>query len=642
MISMPIAILRFKWSDQAQAPAAWNDSAYASIFLPSGPWWGVARYWEDCSFNLIELGGSAVLPWRTHAFTFMRFNPEKSVTEQNDRAKVIQAAVDQVLAEGVSLAGYAAVVVVFPAVPGADAGSSSAINIGGGKLVGGALLNEGLTQDVIAHEIGHTLGLADAFGNRPDPTIYWDPYCVMSARFYANSQSAFALPADPSVPSVGGTYFSGMAPRPSGAMLYHSVNAFQTSSLVQTLPADFRLAGVNVRLHATDSGWAGQPIVVVAATDPAAGAAEKSFVLEYRRSQGWDRAFKAGERSGLGFVSPGIVIHSIRDGVDPLRVTRQLAVYEGVIPIPLTGDADFRLGGGRDLGMVVRGVAPDGRYVDLTIGGAALVDRKGVVASIPEWQGGDSELVESGIADVFVPPNCGTGRFHYQITRQESKFVLSARASGYTLPAFGWAINGVALPEVAPGTPRKSGSLQVPVNAEFPRPNQVLKQNLIATLDYDLVDNTLTLGARSSDGNFDLWVQVTSSEDAPGALKTPADERSAAGNLRVDGVLLAYGQDWHDAVARCWARYLRTLPSASIFRSLPKSDLDPTRFGPANFFGSRIDELGRLDPRDELAARDLIATYRATLPAVAGQLQAAFDAMSSRRLNFRTPSDQAP
>jgi len=634
MIQQPLAILRFMWNDQANVTPKWGTDAYTAIFMKSRFWWSVANYWEDCSYGLISLQGNELFDWRVHDFNFLVPKDGGGMT-QNDRRLIIQSAVDKVLQEGISLDGFAGVLVVFPesTAGSADFGASGGINIGG-RSVSGALLNEGLWHTLIAHEVGHVLGFDHSYGREPDPTVYKDHYCIMSAANWQGYRPWFTMAADPAVPSVGSLFFNVMGPAPTCALLYRYLDEFRNTPLVDTLPANFRQSAPRMRLYAADMGWNRGPVLVVAPTEPATRPFEKCFLIEYRRAAGWDRALQPNQDiDNTRFSDPGIIIHSISDHVEPTVVDEQYVVLEGFIPIPLRGDADFSLSGGRDFSVVVNGIADDGSYVDVTLGRADLTRDKAVVASIPEWQGGDSELAEEGVADkIFIPPNCGTGRFSYRITRQESVFKLSARAYGYRLPAFTWKVNGVALPAAAAGRPARRGTIAVPVNATFPRPSEVISRNLMAKIGFELLDNTLTLKTRSLDGNFDLWINLTASETDQGVIATAADDRFANGNLRAEGIFLSYGEDWQEAVRNCWARYLSSLPSAGIFRGAARSDISR-----AALFGSRTDEHGGFDGHDQLAAEALVKEVSKELPALGIQLQTTVNAMKvvqkGRRFN---------
>jgi hypothetical protein len=144
-----IALLRFKWRDQANAIPTWPHFAYTGCYLPIRPK-GVARYWQERTFGLANLEGSIVYPWRVLDLDM----PQTYL----DRESVIRHAIERGLDEGFPLLDFERVVVVV--IPNnnivkpkdsIDGGALPPIQLRGGTWTT-ALLAEDYEFDFLAHE----------------------------------------------------------------------------------------------------------------------------------------------------------------------------------------------------------------------------------------------------------------------------------------------------------------------------------------------------------------------------------------------------------------------------------------------------------------------------------------------------------
>jgi len=530
MTPMPIAILRCKWKDHAHAVPTWPDSAYTGCFLPIRPL-GVARYWQDCTFGLLNLEDSVVYPWRV-------LDLNKPTGFMN-RSVVLTNAIECCLDHGFPLHQFRCViVVVIPSAAGVLDGGSQGISTRGGYW-SCSLHGEHDEHDFFAHEAGHVLGFDHAWG-RPligAPVEYADPYCIMGAQDYGvATDPVWVAPADPAMP-VHADYWHRMAPAPSGATLYQYIPEFSNAGYALELgsgPPDIRH---RVHLNALDTGR--KPCVAVVWIPDE----ERKYTVEYRRKQGWDRG-----------VEPAVVIHSIEQTFLAPDQQQLRAVYEGRIPVPHQGDPTWQARS-KNIAVLLDRVNSDGSAVDVIIGSAAIVDPLYVTIELIE--GGSSQLVEEGDADVFVPPNCGERRFHFYIDHQDTVIRCKASAPGFEKPKFSWTVNGVAVPAgglLGPLAP----TLRIPVVARFPRPNSETTETRTAHISYEVADDILVLTARAQDGNYLVDVTVTATESAAASGNIGAiagTNRSAS----MSGVIVRYEGAFYEAVLRCASRDLKDL-----------------------------------------------------------------------------------
>ncbi|MGH3473810.1 MAG: hypothetical protein ACRDOT_02745 [Aeromicrobium sp.] len=543
-----VAVLKCTWSDtvyNGSTPQGltFDDWVLNRLFLPLSPWWGVATYWEHCSYGTINLQGSEIFPWRK-----LDGFPAPTAAGMYGRFALAQQAVKQAKAEGWPLDQFDAVVVwVAPSITfPQDAGSTPALLDGKPFCT----VYEGSRHDFYTHEFGHALRFVHPWGSSGNATTpdlpYRDPYCVMSAMGYAGTNPLFSIAADPDGPPAGQIFWSSLPPMPSAATMYVTVPDFATSRhvlRVGTIAAGWQRS---VRIRARDLVHGNDPALAVANAGPGVTGGRKAFTVELRRGRGWDRAVGS---AVPGTVPPpaGLVIHSLRDldefpGASwPLELN-PLAYYEGNVPIPLVStDNDWA----SPNGFVVRidDVADDLSWVDVTLGGADL-DRDGAV-TLDIVTGGWNELFEEGFAEdvrVFV---CGTGDYRYTIDHQHTQLTCSPTTFGYEQPAVSWRINGVQLP------PGQAGSVSLPAVATFPGPKSSSKGPRTVTLTWQRADSTLVLGADPADGNYWLDIEATAIETHPAAATSPSSTTASA---QVTGILLGWEQAYYDALNECVRR----------------------------------------------------------------------------------------
>ena len=526
MISKPVAILRFKWKDFANIQPAWPDNAYTGCFLPIRPS-GASRYWQDGTFGLIDLTGSIVYPWRVLDLD----KPNDTL----DRAIVLTHAIEKGLDEGFPLHDFHYVIaMVIPNLRGINAqgkeywaidGGGQGINTRGGGW-SCALLSETDGHQFFAHEFGHVLEFDHSWGRTAGvPVEYADPYCVMSAEDYGPApKPVWVSGPDPAMP-VHSDFWKGMAPSPAGATLYQYLPEFTTAGYAVELGSNFSNVPRSIRLNALDTR---RKSCVGVVKMPGS---DVKYTVEFRRNTGWDRA-----------VTPAVVIHSIGPTGNPNQPIG--AIYEGRIPVPPKGDLDWRSADKR-IAVLLDSIEDDGSAVEVTIGGASLIEIRSVAIEVIE--GGGSELVEEGFAEVFVPPICGKQRFRFFIDHQDTVIRCEASAQGFIEPNFAWKVNDVSI--AVPDIPALSQTVRTPVVAHFPRPNSETTESRTARLEFSFEGNWLELKARRQDGNYDLNIEVTVSEQ--GTAGGPVATNNAT--AKVTGVIVSYEQAYYEAVKACSA-----------------------------------------------------------------------------------------
>jgi hypothetical protein len=549
MAAYRMAVLKCTWSDtpfNGSVPQGllYDDWVLNRMFLPLSPWWGIATYWEHCSYGTIDLTGSEIFPWRA-----LKGFPTPTTTGTYLRGAVAQQAVSQAKAEGWPLDAFDGIVVwVAPSAAMPQDAGSSPTSIGGKAF---CTLYEGSRHDFYAHEFGHALRFVHPWGpsgSAATPDLpYRDPYCVMSAMGYAGAQPVYSIPADPDGPPAGQPFWGSLPPMPSAAAMLATVADFASSRHVLRAGTISPGWQRTVTLRARDIVNGRDPALAVAEVAPGGGGPREAYTVELRRPQGWDRGIE--RITAVGASPPaGLVVHSLRNLDEFLGQSYDLersptAYYEGAIPLPLQSTDNDWLSGGGDFVVRVGEVADDLSWAELTLGGADL-DRDGAV-TVEVVEGGWSELHAEGRAEgvrIFV---CGTGDFRYWIDHQHTRLTCTANPMGYEQPSLAWRVNGVPLP--AGG----SGTVSVPAVVTIPEPASSSKAARTVDLAWQRSGTTLLLDADPEDGNHTLDIEVTAIETGASASTSPS---AAYASGDVTGIIVTYEQSYYDAFAECVGR----------------------------------------------------------------------------------------
>jgi len=571
MIEYPLAILKFTWSDtpwQGGRPLGlvYDDTLVNRLYLPLAQSWGVAGYWSQATFGLLNLEGGEVFPWRK-----LDNLPAPTPARRYLRDEVAGQAIRQALAEGWPLDGFKGIVVIVaPRDLDSDAGATFI------DRWPTCLVQMGDEQFFCAHEMGHVLGFEHTMGpdNSVTPPVlgsYNDVYCVMG-----EGRSRPPMPTPPAGPPAGDNYWTWMAPLASAASLCAFLPGFLDDARhvehAGALSGSFRRT---LRLRARDLDRGGDttyPVALVASVpggDLSTGGlgqgpppAPSAWVVELRRGAGWDRGL-----GRPGEAPAGLVVHSLRR-IDEFPLDgnpdfRRRAVYEGVLPLqPVrpdapdlpgwpAGDADSRFGNGA-FTVRVEEVAADLSWAEVTLGGALLGRESAVTGDFGRADGVDGETSEDGFAKHVPVFLCGFGDYSYTLVRQSARLKTVATAFGYDRPTFSWTVNGVAIPASPPFAVKPS--IQVPVTAHDPQPSggEVVIPRT-ARVRYEQESNHLVLIGDPADGNYTLEIEVTAKEGAPNAA-SPATAATATGTGKMKGIVITYETAYYRAVDACVKR----------------------------------------------------------------------------------------
>ena len=162
MVMYRMAVLKCTWSDtvmNGSTPGGltYDDWVLNRMFLPLSPWWGIATYWEHCSYGTIDLKGSEIFPWRK-----LNGFPAPTSAGMYGRGAIAAQAIAQGRAEGWPLDDFQGVVVwVAPSMTFPQDAGSSPDTIDGKAF---CTLYEGSRHDFYTHEFGHALAVRAPLG----------------------------------------------------------------------------------------------------------------------------------------------------------------------------------------------------------------------------------------------------------------------------------------------------------------------------------------------------------------------------------------------------------------------------------------------------------------------------------------------
>lgn len=388
------------------------------------------------------------------------------------------------------------------------------------------------SHQVMAHELGHTLGFAHPYGLVHDvfgraTTEYGSPYCVMGPASRHHEVCTRLTPwptffAPETVP-----FFDFAGPRLSLAEL---VAWGMRSSLVLRPPT----AGV-AHEELPDEGWAefsvtdqdgpaDVPRVVVGRTS---NGQVLTFEVRRRlssRAVDWDAALDLRRATDLRIRplfarrranerdlhdSPGVVVHRIASVLDPDAETEDFvsgdawlphrAVYVGTIPLPLAGDTDLRWIDEKE--WQIRALTADDGTVRLRVGTTAHPTEKGASVQVLRSHTAETGRVIVGPFEVNgVGEDCGVGQYYaFRITRQQ-QVLLQARSHGFDNPELCWVVEGHEVGWGRIGS-HLARTITVPLSVEVPNGYQTTEtQQHQVTLDVSTGWDQISLVVRGFPG----------------------------------------------------------------------------------------------------------------------------------------------
>jgi hypothetical protein len=343
-----VAFVRYVW--QYPNPASvqnlppWTDQTVSEVFADTNGW-SVRDYWSRATLGLLDLQYT-FFPWRTI--------PGSQAQLDTKRASVDLLVRQQAVKDGVPVDQFDRIVALIHPPPG-DRG---AVGVGGDVMldeIGPNSPNPTLWLEYFEHETGHLLGFDHAFGPASNPQVYKDNFCVMGSTG-ADNHPILPQPVLAEIQNTigpGNIWYSGR--RLAAANLYRTktIGAVlaETSSVVKI----GRESVQQVRLIALSEALLGDAVLVVATTS--AG----QVTVEYRS--------KSGDDAGVN-EAPCIVLHSIgrrtlaknADGSTPAEVNP--IVFESSCNATVGSVVATQEG---DVSALVKGVDPDGKFVNLQI-----------------------------------------------------------------------------------------------------------------------------------------------------------------------------------------------------------------------------------------------------------------------------------
>jgi hypothetical protein len=298
---------------------------------------GAIDYWDDISFGEVDLTNSSVFDWVALPITMQ----QALITRRSD-AIAMGIAAHQ--AAGRDLGSFNQILVYID-VPSIGQNVSEGGQQGSGAVNGRVLIDQGaMRSSFIMHEMGHGHGLEHSFDLTGND--YMDPFCIMSAERYGDTDPRFTDPRfGPTGPSLCSPYVFAKNWLPQLNMVLVEGNGKRPNTTRLTLNPFERVATVRPQ------------VAVIHFTQPF----PTRYFIDYRRTRGWDR----------GLVQDAVVVRQYRsDGRSYYagKIATSVGFAGGVPQLAESLYIDTQF----DLSIEVHRVLAEGQ-VDLTIAPAASV-----------------------------------------------------------------------------------------------------------------------------------------------------------------------------------------------------------------------------------------------------------------------------
>jgi hypothetical protein len=328
------------------------------------------------------------------------------------------------------------------------------------------------------------------------------------------------------------------------------------------------------------------------------------WTVEYRPATEWDVGFTFDSSDTTN--SPGLVVYRLRDvgaasDGPPFPLFKRVT-YEATIPLPSAGDNDWDNGQ-----FAVRILQESPASVRVMIGETlpdAASARLNVVAGPgPETSTPNVEVVNL----VLTGPTCSSGSFNTRTISNDYSILLEVASTGFINPGFEFTVNGVAFGSKSQlGAPPQIGTGAIVATITEPTGyNQAHVVTRVVTLQWGIEDNKFQLLLPSGDGAYQLSVEATVTEEAPGA---PPRQAVAKDTVKVETTRITLSEAGSDAESQC----LSFLIDKGL-QHQPLFPLDP--IGPVIF----PDDWGGLDPVELAVQARKLLRLKALNSALAAQ-----------------------
>jgi hypothetical protein len=457
-----LAVIRCTWLDAQQHPRDYADGVFRGLFTLPGDSLGVARFWQDCAFGLLDLTRDVLVPWTQMEATQDAFPRDELIRRAMPVLEVEEG--------GEWFWGY----VVFMDPPPSDGAASGVYTA--------TVLDWAAGQTHMAHEVGHVLGFEHSCGSAGND--YGDPYCVMSAHTFGGKAATFTAGLSELDPGVSMTYWNEMGPMPAAATLYAFIDEFAKSGAVSRFDADSGFAHP-MRLKALSHGTLDDPLIAVVRVG------DREWTAEYREPSGWDR----------GLSEPGVVIHTVQQTQNGNHAIRPC--YQGRIRVPLRNGARDWQDVTDDIRVLVSAVDDADHSVNIQF--SRRVTRAVSLATSVKTTAVGPPFIADGTFPI-MHGLCGEGTFEYFVRRQVQAMDCIAEASGgYDDPIYTWRVNGQQV---------GNGSSDVSVTVSAYRENGLppVPAPTTVTLHCTVASNRLTIVNEPADGTYELTVDVAMTE----------------------------------------------------------------------------------------------------------------------------------